>query len=263
MSGDLVTSDRMAALLASPREHDGQRVVTFADVDEMHGHSEGRTRKTFNDNLCRFVEGRDFFRVSLATQNAQSGNRWASGAREVIYLTERGYTKVTKTMGDDRSWAVFETLTGVYFDSRSLIERTLAGVLAEVASLRSEIAIERADRKKIEADRFDAAQVIRRLKSDAGAMLAQDVSPRLRVLGECDPKQGRMLLSLEHEIEDRAKARGDGRITAVEAAGLLGLSSTRELGRRVKAGQVTRRYTGTRRPYAIDDVRAVLAPVAS
>lgn len=259
---DLV-SERMAALLASPREHEGVRVVTFADVDEMHERPKGTAARNFAENISRFTEGRDFFRVSPNARNVESANQWASGAREVIYLTERGYTKLTKPMRDDRAWGVFDTLTDVYFDSRSIVERTLAGVLAEVSQLRAEVAHERADRMAAQADRFAAAHALRVARSNAASTLGAPISPRLRVLGEEDPKQTNLAYrSFEELIEDRAKARGDGRITSTEAAALLGCS-VRELGKRVKAGRVVRRHTGTRRAYSIDDVRAALAPAVA
>lgn len=53
MSGAI--SPRIAALMAAPLEHEGVRVVTFSQVDELHGHRDGRARETFNDNRSRFA----------------------------------------------------------------------------------------------------------------------------------------------------------------------------------------------------------------
>lgn len=42
MSGAI--SPRIAALMAAPLEHEGVRVVTFSQVDELHGHRDGRAQ---------------------------------------------------------------------------------------------------------------------------------------------------------------------------------------------------------------------------
>ena len=43
------------------KEFNGQRVVTFKDIDAAHERPEGTARKRFNDNKKRFVEGEDYF----------------------------------------------------------------------------------------------------------------------------------------------------------------------------------------------------------
>lgn len=45
----------------SVREYKGQRVVTFKDIDNVHGRPNGTARKRFNDNRNRFIEGVDYF----------------------------------------------------------------------------------------------------------------------------------------------------------------------------------------------------------
>lgn len=47
----------------STKEFNGQRVVTFKDVDTVHERPDGTARKRFNDNKKRFVEGEDFFEI--------------------------------------------------------------------------------------------------------------------------------------------------------------------------------------------------------
>ena len=43
------------------KEHKGVRVVTFKDIDAVHGRPDGTARKRFNDNRDHFIEGEDFF----------------------------------------------------------------------------------------------------------------------------------------------------------------------------------------------------------
>ena len=46
------------------KEYKGKRVVTFSEIDTVHGRPDGTARKRFNDNKERFVEGEDFFKVT-------------------------------------------------------------------------------------------------------------------------------------------------------------------------------------------------------
>ena len=43
------------------KEFQGQRVVTFKDIDGVHKRVQGTARKRFNDNKQRFIEGVDYF----------------------------------------------------------------------------------------------------------------------------------------------------------------------------------------------------------
>lgn len=45
------------------KEYKGQRVVTFKDIDSVHGRVEGTARKRFADNKSRLIENEDFFVV--------------------------------------------------------------------------------------------------------------------------------------------------------------------------------------------------------
>ena len=48
----------------SIKEYNGQRVVTFKDIDMVHGRPDGTARKRFSDNRNRFIDGEDYFVVS-------------------------------------------------------------------------------------------------------------------------------------------------------------------------------------------------------
>lgn len=51
------------------KEYNGQRVVTFKDVDEAHGRPEGTARKRFHGNREHFVENIDYFKVPYNGNN--------------------------------------------------------------------------------------------------------------------------------------------------------------------------------------------------
>jgi hypothetical protein len=48
----------------SIKEYNGQRVVTFKDIDAVHGRPDGTASRNFRTNRERFIENEDFFRVS-------------------------------------------------------------------------------------------------------------------------------------------------------------------------------------------------------
>ncbi len=43
------------------KEYKGQRVVTFKDIDTVHGRAAGTARRNFNSNKSRFIENTDYF----------------------------------------------------------------------------------------------------------------------------------------------------------------------------------------------------------
>ncbi len=51
------------------REYNGQRVVTFKDIDAVHQRPEGTARRNFNHNKRRFIEGMDYFKASYKEVN--------------------------------------------------------------------------------------------------------------------------------------------------------------------------------------------------
>ena len=44
--------------------YQGQRVITFKDVDTLHQRPDGTARRNFNTNRRRFIEGEDFFKIT-------------------------------------------------------------------------------------------------------------------------------------------------------------------------------------------------------
>lgn len=258
-------TERVAALLASPMEHDGQRVVTLPMIDKVHGRPEGTAGRLFRDNRSRFVEGRDYFVATRAVLQATSnvGRNPAEVVpigSSVVLLTERGYTKLTKPMRDDVSWQVHDVLVDTYFAAREAMDTFARGLIDEVQALRVEVAEMRAENMRAWRDTHQAARALAASTSAhaAGLAIASRVSPRLKVLAQEDPDQERLFLSYAQIVEDRARQCG-GRLTPTEAAALLGVS-TRKLGR---MKNVPRTFSGTRRPYRIEDVRAALPVVAS
>ena len=66
MSGKVVKVNNQNVAI---KDFNGQRVVTFKDIDTVHERADGTARKRFNDNKNHFVEGEDFFVFSVVSED--------------------------------------------------------------------------------------------------------------------------------------------------------------------------------------------------
>ena len=99
----------------STKEYNGQRVVTFKDIDMVHERSEGTARKRFNDNKKRFVEGEDYFVRNTDEAKNEYGVTAPNG---LVLITEQGYLMLVKSFTDDLAWRVQRELVNTYFRVR-------------------------------------------------------------------------------------------------------------------------------------------------
>lgn len=109
-------------------EHDSQRVVTLAMVDEVHGRPEGTARKRFNDNKARFVEGEDYF-VRNSDEARAMGITAPNG---LMLLTESGYLMLVKSFTDDLAWEVQRSLVNNYFRVKAEAPRYAPAITEKV-----------------------------------------------------------------------------------------------------------------------------------
>lgn len=105
----------------------GQRVVTFAMIDEAHRRPRDTAKKAFQRNRARFIDGDDFFIVGasevewditdhLARGIKRPGKKMNSPIRgRVTLITESGYLLLTKPFNDDLAWQVQRQLVKAYF----------------------------------------------------------------------------------------------------------------------------------------------------
>lgn len=100
----------------------GQRVVTFADIDKVHNRPEGTARKRFNDNKKHLIENEDYFKIkkSLMSENRTLGIEVPN--RGITVLTESGYLLLVKSFTDDLAWNVQRQLVNSYFKFREVME---------------------------------------------------------------------------------------------------------------------------------------------
>lgn len=76
------------------KEYHGHRVVTFKDVDTVHGRPNGTARKRFNDNKKHFVDGEDYFVRNSDEARIEFGITAPNG---LTLLTESGYLMLVKS----------------------------------------------------------------------------------------------------------------------------------------------------------------------
>ena len=101
----------------SIKEYNGQRVVTFKDIDAVHGRPDGTARATFNRNKERFILGEDYFVCETYEAKELYGIAAPNG---IALITEQGYLMLVKTFSDDLSWKVQRQLVNGYFRVRKL-----------------------------------------------------------------------------------------------------------------------------------------------
>ena len=101
----------------SVKEYQGNRVVTFKDIDTVHGRPDGTARKRFNDNKERFIENVDYFMIKRS-DNQMSEKRtfgFEVPNRGLTLITESGYLMLVKSFTDDLAWDVQRQLVNTYF----------------------------------------------------------------------------------------------------------------------------------------------------
>src|SRR5699024_1529622 len=101
------------------KELEGERVVTFKDIDNLHERPEGTARRNFNVNKDKLIEKVDYFNISLKNENRTLGIDIPN--RGVIVLTESGYLMIVKSLTDDLAWKVQRQLVDSYFRGKELV----------------------------------------------------------------------------------------------------------------------------------------------
>lgn len=99
----------------SVKEYKGQRVVTFAEVDCVHGRPEGTACRNFKANKAHFHENTDFFLVKPGDSPMDEIRPLKIPPKGLTLLTESGYLMLVKSFTDPLAWTVQRELVNVYF----------------------------------------------------------------------------------------------------------------------------------------------------
>lgn len=105
------------------REYNGQRVVTFRDIDEVHQRPSGTAKRSFGANKKRFILNVDYFeltRKEFGTKFAPEEKIIGNPNLKTYLLTESGYLMIVKSLTDDLAWNVQRQLVNGYFAARNM-----------------------------------------------------------------------------------------------------------------------------------------------
>lgn len=99
------------------REYNGERVVTFKDIDMVHQRADGTASRNFRKNKKHFIEGVDYIRRNSSEAKRKYDIIAPNG---LTLVTESGYLLLVKSFTDDLSWKVQRQLVDVYFKVREV-----------------------------------------------------------------------------------------------------------------------------------------------
>ncbi|MDU5108857.1 MAG: ORF6C domain-containing protein [Clostridium sp.] len=120
----------------SVKEFNGQRVVTFKDIDMLHERVEGTADRNFRENKSnsdgsqRFIEGEDYFVLRKSQNNEIRGLEIPN--RGITLVTESGYLMLVKSLQDDLAWKVQRELVNNYFRSKKVVKKLSTEELLEL-----------------------------------------------------------------------------------------------------------------------------------
>lgn len=97
------------------REYNGQRVVTFKDIDTVHERPDGTAGRNFRQNREHFIECVDYFKISPDEFRRSIGEMDTRQQNDITLITESGYLMLVKSFTDDLAWQVQRELVNCYF----------------------------------------------------------------------------------------------------------------------------------------------------
>ena len=108
----------------------GQKVLFDIQIAEIHGIKNFHVRESINKliNKGRFKEKIDFIDLKEGIDQIDTSilkeiysKQQLLQAKNIFVLSERGYTKLIKSMDDDTSWDVMEEIVDNYFTMRQVL----------------------------------------------------------------------------------------------------------------------------------------------
>lgn len=108
----------------SVKEFNGQRVVTFKDIDMLHERVEGTAKRNFADNKKHFIENVDYFELSKNDVGTDFVLTYGfdKKAPKGLLITESGYLMLVKSLQDDLAWKVQRELVNNYFRVKEIVQ---------------------------------------------------------------------------------------------------------------------------------------------
>lgn len=154
----------------SVKEFNGQRVITFKDIDNVHNRPDGTARMAFNRNRKRLVINEDYFiikpkdientqlntkrsiknqmGISCQIENSTDENLtlgiYQVSPRGTTFITKTGYLMLVKTFDDDLAWKVQRELVSSYFKAKESTQEQyidMSPFIESITSLSSQMTI--------------------------------------------------------------------------------------------------------------------------
>jgi RsfA family transcription factor len=108
------------------KDYKGQRVITFKDIDQVHGRPDGTASRNFRENRNHFVENKHFFSLKPNELQSDEIRRFGIASPKGGYLiTERGYLLLVKSFTDTLSWEVQDKLVETYFRVKEVVNQSV------------------------------------------------------------------------------------------------------------------------------------------
>lgn len=112
------------------KEFNGQRVVTFKDIDVLHERVDGTAKSNFYENKKHFIENEDYFIITKSLKYEIPTLEIPN--RGITVLTESGYLMLVKSLQDDLAWKVQRELVNNYFRAKKIVQAKLSKELQAI-----------------------------------------------------------------------------------------------------------------------------------
>ncbi len=189
----------------SIKEYSGQRVVTFKDIDLVHGRPDGTARATFNRNKERFILGEDYFVCETYEAKELYGIAAPNG---IALITEQGYLMLVKTFSDDLSWEVQRQLVSSYFKVRQTVDERLSPETKMLYQMINQIEaseIQAKEAKKLAQKAVETTEAIKEAVKPVFDNWRMEINSKFNRIQKCADKQFNVLrVEMYEELERRA-----------------------------------------------------------
>ena len=101
----------------------GQRVLTTKQIAEAYESSEAHIRQNYNNNKCRFIDGKHYMSLTggelKAFKNQVENFDLVDSRTSHLFLwTEKGALLHAKSLNTNRAWEVYDYLVDFYFRAK-------------------------------------------------------------------------------------------------------------------------------------------------
>jgi len=103
--------------------YQGQPVLTFAQIDQVHNRPEGTAGRNFRANKEHFIENEDYFQLSQAAMEAIDEFRPSLNPKGIVLIAESGYLMLVKSFTDKLAWQIQRQLVKIYFRVKAFAEQ--------------------------------------------------------------------------------------------------------------------------------------------